>query len=118
MDKKKKILEGKSLKCAYTLNTMYANNKIELQNKAGKIFRIDVAEILILLQREKFVMEMQRKYVHLKLVEAPKGLKDELCDALNHLDEMADRGADEGEEKRDLEKSYGFLFDFIISKFK
>lgn len=45
--------------------------------------------------------------------EANEKQKQELLDALNHMDELADRGADEGEEKRDLEKSYLFLADFI-----
>ena len=68
METKNKTINGKQLARAYTLNTMYANNKIELQNKKGEIFRIDVAEILKLLQKEKFEVEMQRKYNHLTLV--------------------------------------------------
>ena len=34
-------------------------------------------------------------------------------EALNHLDEVADIGAEEGQEKSDLQKSYTFLADFI-----
>ena len=40
--------------------------------------------------------------------------KDELLDALNHLDEIADIGADsENMEKEEIAKSYNFLFGFI-----
>ena len=38
--------------------------------------------------------------------------KETLIDALNHLDELADIGADEV-DKPDLEKSYNFLYQFI-----
>lgn len=37
---------------------------------------------------------------------------DELMDALNHLDQLADQGSDY-EEKSDQEKSYTFVANFI-----
>lgn len=37
---------------------------------------------------------------------------DELMDALNHIDELADIGADDT-EKSDLAKSYNYVADFI-----
>lgn len=40
--------------------------------------------------------------------------QDQLIDALNHLDEYADMGSDTTEEKSDLQKSYNFLFNFIL----
>ena len=41
--------------------------------------------------------------------------KEELIECLNHMDTLADIGAEEGEEKRELEKSYTTLYDFIIN---
>jgi hypothetical protein len=34
--------------------------------------------------------------------------KDELMEALNYMDELADMSAGEGDEKRDLQKSYEY----------
>jgi hypothetical protein len=46
--------------------------------------------------------------------ELTKSKQNELLDALNHLDELADIGSDY-EEKSDQAKSYSFLYNFIIS---
>lgn len=40
--------------------------------------------------------------------------KDELIEALNHLDSLADIGSEQGDEKSDQMKSYNFLYQFII----
>lgn len=39
--------------------------------------------------------------------------KDELIDALNHLDELADQTTTDYGDQLDQEKSYTFLMDFI-----
>lgn len=62
-----KKIAGKVLVRAYTLNTMYANGNIELQDKAGNIYRVSVDVLLELLKREKFTATMKRKYFHLEL---------------------------------------------------
>lgn len=106
------MIQGKKIATAYTLNTMYADNKIELRDKKGEIYRIDVSELLKMIQRENFEVKKLRKYNHLTLVPREKIPVDELIDALNHLDELADIGSDY-EEKSDQEKSYNFLFQHI-----
>lgn len=40
-------------------------------------------------------------------------LKNDLMESLNFLDELADHGAEEGEEKHDLHEHYERLADFI-----
>lgn len=63
-------MDGQKLVQAYTLNTMYANNKIELVDEAGEVYRIDVNEILKLLKKVKhFKVDQKRKYNHLSLFE-------------------------------------------------
>lgn len=65
-------MDGKNLKRAYTLNTMYANNKIALVGENGEDFRIDVDEVLKLLKKVKnFVIKKKTKYNHLSLFECP-----------------------------------------------
>lgn len=64
-----KKIAGKSLVRAYTLNTMYANGNIELQDKDGTIYRVSVDVLLELLKREKFIATMKRKYFHLELAQ-------------------------------------------------
>ena len=42
--------------------------------------------------------------------------RQKLIDALNNLDEKADTYSEEIEDKKELEKDYDLLFNFIINK--
>lgn len=48
-----------------------------------------------------------------RLAPTPEVVKGDLIEALNHLDELADIGSEEGEEKSDQMKSYSFLYNFL-----
>ncbi len=61
-------IKGKDLTRAYTLNTMYADNKVQVEDENGTEYRIDVSEILKMMKRRKFTAEKKRKYYHLTLV--------------------------------------------------
>ncbi len=61
-------IAGKMMHGAHTINSMYAQGKIELTGKDGLYYRIDVSELLKLIQREKFQATKQRKYYHLTLI--------------------------------------------------
>ena len=60
-------IKGSQIERAYTLNSMYANNQIELQDNDGNIFRIHVDEIVKVLKRRTFTVTKKRKYNHLTL---------------------------------------------------
>ncbi len=64
------IIAGSSMLKAYTINSMYADGKIELLSEVdGSRYRIDVSELLKLVQREKFIATKKAKYYHLTLLE-------------------------------------------------
>lgn len=62
------LLIGSCLVRAYTLNSMYANNKIQLEDTAGTVYRIDVEDVLKALQDRNFIIVKKTKYHHLKIV--------------------------------------------------
>lgn len=61
------VLLGADIKRASTLNTMYADGKIEVEANDGSIFRLGVDDILEMLKENSFLIEKKRKYNHLKL---------------------------------------------------
>ena len=62
-------IAGSSMVEAYTINSMYANGKIELLCRVdGLTYRIDVSELLKLIKREKFQANKKAKYYHLTLI--------------------------------------------------
>ena len=63
------MIKGKTIVRAYTLNTMYADGKIELMDKKDNVFRIGVLELLKMIQKNTFEVEQKRKYKHLTLIE-------------------------------------------------
>ena len=63
----KKTIKGKSLKQIYTLNTMYANNCVEIIGRGNKTYRINVDEFLKLVEDIEFDVETKRKYDHLTI---------------------------------------------------
>lgn len=60
-------IHGKTIARAYTLNTMYADGKIEVEDVEGTRYRISVDEILKLMQKEIFRADKKRTYYHLTL---------------------------------------------------
>ena len=62
-------MKGTKIKRAYTLNSMYANNQIALEDKNGEQFRIHTDELLKLINTVDFEVEMKRKYNHLTIKE-------------------------------------------------
>jgi hypothetical protein len=47
-----------------------------------------------------------------------KQQRDQLIDALNRIDGLADRGAEGYNEKKQLAKDYNLVFDFIFESTK
>lgn len=68
MDQETQTLQGREIESVYTLNTQYANGKLELTDKEGNVYRIDVLEILKVLRDKSFKCERKRKYYHLTLL--------------------------------------------------
>lgn len=60
-------IHGKTLTNAYTLNTMYADGKIQVEDADGTQYRISVDELLKLMQKEIFTADKKAKYYHLTL---------------------------------------------------
>jgi hypothetical protein len=58
-------IKGKTLTTIYTLNTMYADGCVELNDKDGNVYRIKVDEFLGLIKDVEFDVEMKRKYNYL-----------------------------------------------------
>ena len=58
-------ISGKIFQRAYTINSMYANGKIELVDGDGTQYRIDVSELLTLIQENKWNLVKKTKYQHL-----------------------------------------------------
>lgn len=50
-----------------TINSMYADHKIELKSKDGEYFRMDVDEVLKLMKGRTFTATKKTKYYHLTL---------------------------------------------------
>lgn len=66
--KETKEISGAYISEAHTINSMYAQGKVELVDKYGEYYRIDVSELLKLVQKEKFLATKKAKYYHLTLV--------------------------------------------------
>ena len=60
-------IKGTKFVNAYTINSMYANGKIELLDKENIRYRIDVLELLKLIQMHDWTPTMKTKYQHLTL---------------------------------------------------
>ena len=58
-------ISGKIFQHAYTINSGYANGKIELEDGDGTYYRIDVSELLTLIQEQKWNLIKKTKYQHL-----------------------------------------------------
>lgn len=54
----------------HTINSGYTNNKIELKDDEGIYYRIDVTELLPLIQAQSWNLVKKTKYQHLVLVRA------------------------------------------------
>lgn len=68
MVKETKEVSGAYISKARTINSMYADGKIEVEDKFGNVYRIDVSEVLGLIQNtEKFTATKKAKYFHLTL---------------------------------------------------
>jgi hypothetical protein len=50
---------------ATTINSMYAKGKIELKDAQGTYYRIDVSELLPLIQAQQWNLIQKTKYQHL-----------------------------------------------------
>lgn len=59
------IVDGKIFVSINTLNTQYANNKLELWDKDQNRYRIDIEEILPFIQDQKWHLVKKTKYQHL-----------------------------------------------------
>lgn len=64
-----KSIGGHRLVKAHTINSMYANGKIELEDMQGEFYRIDVSELLRLIQEKNFTATKKAKYYHLTVQE-------------------------------------------------
>ncbi len=67
--KETKSIGGHRLVQARTINSMYADGKIELEDKQGERYRIDVSELLKLIQKKNFTATKKAKYFHLTIEE-------------------------------------------------
>lgn len=60
-------IHGNTITRAYTLNTMYADGKIEVEDQEGTRYRVSVDEILKLINKEIWRADKKRTYYHLTL---------------------------------------------------
>lgn len=61
------VLMGKNIKRIITLNSMYGNGMIEVNDMDGVQYRLKVDDLLPLLRQMQFPIEQKRKYGHLKV---------------------------------------------------
>lgn len=61
------LINGNIMTRAYTLNTMYADNNIELVDEKGVLYRISADVLLELIKQKTFIATLKRKYYHLTL---------------------------------------------------
>ena len=58
-------ISGKIFQRATTINSIYAHGKIELYDGDDTVYRIDVSELLTLIQEQKWNLIKKTKYQHL-----------------------------------------------------
>jgi len=61
----KEFLKGKDIKDIRTLNTMYADGKLQVQDNDGNFYRLPVEVILKMVKTYEFLIEKKRVYNHL-----------------------------------------------------
>jgi len=69
--KETRPVAGGEIVKAYTINSMYADGKIELHDQNGDVYRMDVSEVLKMIRMKDiiFTATKKAKYYHLTLEE-------------------------------------------------
>jgi hypothetical protein len=60
-----KYLKGSEIKEIRTINSTYADGKVEVYDKDGNYYRMPVEAILEIVQKYNFKMEKKKIYTHL-----------------------------------------------------
>ena len=60
-----KIISGDDIESLQTINSMYANGRIQVNMKDGSFYMIKVTELIKLMSGQNFGIEMARKYGYL-----------------------------------------------------